>query len=447
MNRDDLFDTIQGAPLAERMRPAALTDVVGHPHLTEPTGQMQRALRAQRPPSMVLWGPPGCGKTTLARLIAKHVHARFVALSAVLSGVAQVREVISRAREEQRRGRSTLLFVDEIHRFNKAQQDAFLPHVESGLISLVGATTENPSFALNNALLSRCTVVVLQPLATDDLVRVLESALSDPRGYGEVELEVEQEALESLAAHADGDARRALNTLESIVEPQLTGADKPRITAETLRELSAKGGPRYDRGGDTYYHVMSALIKSMRGSDPDAALYWLARLLDAGEDPRTICRRLVVFASEDVGNADPRALPLATSAAQAHELIGLPESRIPLAQAVTFLATAPKSDASYRGLRAAQQGVKQHGSLQVPIQLRNANTALHKALGFGQGYQNPHQQGGFERSSYLPDRLQGARFYHPTVNGYEAHIKQRLEVWRELRQAAPNANDDDEVSP
>ncbi len=441
------------APLAERMRPRDLDEVVGQPALAGADGYLRRAVAAERLPSMILWGPPGTGKTTLARLLARG-RARFVALSAVLSGVAQVRSVVAEAQQARNRGLATVLFVDEIHRFHKGQQDAFLPHVEAGTITLVGATTENPAFSLNSALLSRCAVLVVEPLAPEALQLLLSRALADERGYGGAGLTASADALARIAKEADGDARRALSLLEAVAEPVLeAAATDPELGAHVdlpaLERVARHGGPRYDRGGDTHFHLLSALIKSLRGSDVDAALYWLARMLTAGEDPRAICRRLVVFASEDVGNADPRALPLAMAAAQAHELVGLPESRIPMAQAVTFLATAPKSDASYRALNAATRAAQAHGSQPVPLRLRNASTALARRLGYGDDYRNPHRAGGFEPERYLPDALAGAQFYVPTANGYEARIAARLQAWRALRagDATPTEPDAARVDP
>jgi putative ATPase len=420
-------------PLAERMRPSADEEVVGHARLAGPGGLLARARAAGSCPSVILWGPPGCGKTTVARILARATGLVFVPFSAVTNGVKEVRDVVAAAKHRLKSdGRPTLLFVDEIHRFNKAQQDAFLPHVEAGTIVLVGATTENPSFALNAALLSRVQVEVLAPLGEADLVTLLRRALTDrDRGLGPLGVTAEAPVLERLAALGRGDARTALGALEAAA-----GLAGPRgaITDAVVDQAVAATLLRHDKRGDAHYDVVSALIKSLRGSDPDAALYWLARLLEVGDDPRFIARRLVIFASEDVGNADPRALTLAVAAAQAVELVGLPEARINLGQAVTFLALCPKSNASYLGIDAALEAVRRHGTLPVPHHLRNSPTGLLKALGHGANYEYPHDlPGGIGSQRYLPDDLQDARFYGPTDRGLEKDMQARLAHMRELR--------------
>lgn len=410
-----------------------------------PKGTITRALAAGRLPSLILWGPPGTGKTTIARLLADETKARFVALSAVMEGVARLREVVEQARGFRRSGQHTLLFIDEIHRFHKGQQDALLPHVEEGLVTLIGATTENPAFALTGALASRAMVVVVQPLDDAAIVALLRRALAHSDGYAGA-IVADDEALARIARAADGDARRALGDLEAIADQLLAERSKnattsaaeaaPTLDLQALLRIERVGGPRSGRGTTDSFHVLSAFIKSMRASDPDAALYWLARMLEGGEDGRTICRRMVVFAAEDVGNADPRALPLAVATSQSHEMIGLPESRIAMAQCATFLATAPKSNASYAALGAAIEAVQRHGALPVPNAYRNNSTALAAKLGWGQGYTYPHDAGGFVPTSALPDALVGQEFYHPSGNGYDAKIAERLAIWRKLRAEA-----------
>lgn len=408
------------APLAERVRPRRLEEVIGHRELLKSGGPLWRAVDAARLPSILLWGPPGCGKTTLARAIAEHVTAAFVPFSAVLGGVARVREIVAEADERRgETGEATILFVDEIHRFNKSQQDAFLPHVEDGTVSLIGATTENPSFSLNAPLLSRCVTYRLEPLSEEETDEVLSRALAHPEGYaGRKEMDAEARGV--IATAARGDARRALGLLEVAVNQ----AGMAAITADVVREVIGHEPLLYDKSGDEHYNVVSAFIKSMRGSDPDAAVYWMMRMIEAGEDPLFVMRRIIIFASEDVGNADPRALQLAVSADQAFQRLGLPEGLYPMAQVVTYLACAPKSNAANVAWHEAQAAVREHGALPVPMHLRNAPTKLMKNMGYGQGYRYAHNEAdGFARGErYLPERLVGRRFYRPTDRGLEAKI-------------------------
>lgn len=433
----DLFEqaaqNASDAPLAERLRPKSLAEVVGQKHLLGEDKLLRRLIESDQITSILLWGPPGTGKTTLAQVIAQTTRSRFVSFSAVLQGVKEVREIVAQARQEKAyHNRKTLLFIDEIHRFNKAQQDAFLPHVERGDIILIGATTENPSFEVNAALLSRSRVFVLEPLAPDDIRQLLERALIDSRGLGERGLSATDEALDFLSEMADGDARIALNTLEVAA----LSLGKGCITKAVLAESLQKKPLLYDKGGEEHYNVISAFIKSLRGSDPDAALYWLARMIEAGEDPMFIARRLVIFASEDVGNADPRGLQMAIAAMQAVHFVGLPEGRINLAQAVTYLATAPKSNASYKGIDAALAEVRQSGALAVPLHVRNAPTGLMKDLGYGKGYRYAHDDPrGIVPQAHLPDELVHKRFYRPTEHGYEKTIGERLRYWESLRRS------------
>ncbi len=413
--QETLFEQTAVAPLAERMRPVRLDELVGQDHVLGEKSFLGGILRGAEPRSCILWGPPGSGKTTIARLLAGHSEYVLETLSAVLGGVKEVREVIEHARQRrQTEGRGTILFVDEIHRFNKAQQDAFLPHVEAGVIVLVGATTENPSFELTGPLLSRCRVVVLEPLAASDIVRLLDRGLADrERGLGALGLAIDEDARAFLAEQASGDARTALGALEAAAD-MAVGSGASRITLALAEEGLQRRALLYDKSGDEHYSIVSAFIKSLRGSDSNAALYWLARMLEAGEDPLFIARRMVIFASEDVGLADPQALPLAIAVKDAVHFVGLPEARINLAHGAAYLSRAPKSNASYLGLIAATEEVRRSGSRPVPLHLRNAPTGLMRELGYSRGYVYPHgreQKAAGQR--YLPEGLSNESFIEP----------------------------------
>ena len=414
-------------PLAERMRPATLGEVIGQEHLLAKGKLLARAIAADRVPSMILWGPPGAGKTTLARVITHTTHARFVPFNAVLGGLPELREILGEAKKIRAyEGKRTILFVDEIHRFNKAQQDALLPHVERGVVTLIGATTENPSFAVNAPLLSRCKVFRLQLLDEKQLIDILRRALTSDRGL-EGAFTAEDDALKAIAALAQGDARRALTTLE-IAAAEVERAGETVITSEVIAGSGEQKTLLYDKSGEEHFNVISAFIKSMRGSDPDGTIYWLMRMIESGDDPLFLLRRMMIFACEDVGNADPRALELTVAADAAFRRMGMPEGMYPIAQAALYLATAPKSNACNTAWHKAQEAVHEHGALPVPMKLRNAVTRLMGAEGYGEGYRYAHsEEGGVAMGEvYLPDEIAGERFYEPTERGYEKQIAERV---------------------
>ena len=423
------------APLAERMRPASLEEFVGQRHLLAPGRILSRLLEGKTVPSLILWGPPGCGKTTLARLIAQAAGAYFVSISAVTSGVKELKEIVEGAERQALRSQRTVLFIDEIHRFNRAQQDFLLPHVETGLLTLIGATTENPSFQVIAPLLSRAKTLVLKALEPEEIEVLLFRALKDShRGLGSLGLEIERQALEHIILQASGDARVALNSLELAAELAFREGKKA-IDLELVEEAVQRKALLYDRQGEEHYNLISAFHKSLRGSDPDAALYWMARMLAAGEDPLYIARRMIVCASEDIGNADPQALLIAVAAKEAYQALGQPEGELALAQAAVYLACAPKSNAVYLALKKARSDVKRHGSLPVPLHIRNAPTELMRELGYGQGYRYAHDwPGAYVPQEYFPDKLKGRRYYEPTDRGQEAEIKHRLWRWRRLKE-------------
>lgn len=421
------------APLAERMRPATFDEFVGQEHILAEDKVLRRALANDRIPSILFWGPPGSGKTTLARLIATVTRAHFEPVSAVSAGVADLRKAVAAARERRSfYQQSTILFVDEIHRFNKAQQDVILPHVEDGTVIFIGATTENPSFEVNAPLLSRCRVFTLKALSPEDVETIARRALDDDRrGLGMLKSTLEPDALHHLVNIANGDARIALNALEMAsvaAEPQPDGTR--RVTVDAISDALQRRTPLYDKAGDSHYDTISAFIKSVRGSSPDGALYWLARMLESGEDPLFIARRLVILAAEDIGLANPGALPVAVAAQQAVHFIGLPEGRIPLAEATVYLATSPKSNAAYMALERAMEDVRNTPNEPVPLHLRNAVTGLMRGMGYGSGYKYSHSyEGHFEPQEYLPPGLSDRRYYQPSDQGSEASIAERLRRW------------------
>ncbi|CAK8714141.1 Replication-associated recombination protein A [Candidatus Electrothrix aarhusensis] len=439
MNKNKLIENNNPTPLAERMRPVSLDDFFGQEHLVGRGRLLHELISNGKIPSLLLWGPPGSGKTTLASILAHSIQADFIFFSAVLSGVKEIRKIVEETKgKKEGEERPTILFVDEIHRFNKNQQDALLPHVESGLLTLIGATTENPSFEVIAPLLSRCQLLLLQPLAVEDIIKIIQRALQDKAtGLGDYDITMEREVAEMIAQAADGDCRRALNYLETaailIVKQE---SDTPLvITRETILEVVQGKTLRYDRAGEEHYNLISALHKSLRDSDPDGACYWLGRMLISGEDPLYIARRLIRFASEDVGVSDPRALEVTMSCRKAYEILGSPEGELALYQATVYLATAPKSNALYLTEKRIKEEICRSGTLPVPLHLRNAPTGLMKKIGYGKGYQYAHDtEDGLVVQEHLPDKLAGKRFYQPTERGFEAIIHDRLSKWRKILQ-------------
>ena len=428
MEQTNMFTGEAPQPLAARMRPATLEEFAGQKHLLGPGKVLRRLIESDSISSMIFWGPPGVGKTTLARIIAQKTKSQFIDFSAVTSGIKEIRQVMLKAEEGRLFGQRTIVFVDEIHRFNKAQQDAFLPFVEKGSIILIGATTENPSFEVNGALLSRCKVFVLQSLTAEDLTLLMDRAIRDERGFGRQKVIMPENMLEAIAAFANGDARAALSTLEMVVLNGDTDGDTITITPETLEQCTSKKSLLYDKGGEEHYNLISALHKSMRNSDPDATVYWLARILEAGEDPLYVARRVTRFASEDIGLADSRALEVAVAAYQACHYIGMPECTVHLTHAVVYMAMAPKSNALYTAYGAARKDALTQLAEPVPLVIRNAPTALMQSLKYGEGYQYAHDtKEKLTSMQCLPDSLLGREYYKPTDQGLEARYKERLE--------------------
>lgn len=429
MEAMSLFENNLSQPLAAKLRPKTLEEYVGQTHLLGKGKVLRRLIESDQISSMIFWGPPGVGKTTLARIIANTTKAAFIDFSAVTSGIKEIRSVMQKAEENRRYGEKTIVFVDEIHRFNKAQQDAFLPFVEKGSIILIGATTENPSFEVNSALLSRCKVFVLQELKTDELVQLLKRALADEKGFGTQKINIEDELLEMIAVFANGDARTALSTLEmAVLNGDMDAGGTTTVTRETLEQCTSKKSLLYDKTGEEHYNLISALHKSMRNSDPDAAVYWLARMLEAGEDPLYIARRVTRFASEDIGLADPKALEIAVAAYHACHFIGMPECSVHLTQAVVYMSVAPKSNALYMAYEHAKRDAAKMLAEPVPLVIRNAPTKLMQELNYGKGYQYAHNtEEKLTNMQCLPDSLLGTEYYKPTTQGLEARVKARLD--------------------
>jgi putative ATPase len=437
-------------PLADRMRPRSLKEFMGQKHVVEKGTLIRHAIEQDRVFSMILWGPPGCGKTTLARIIAGETSCHFVHFSAVLSGVKEIRSVIEDAKNQRKLyHKRTVLFVDEIHRFNKAQQDAFLHHVESGLITLIGATTENPSFEVIPPLISRCRVITLKALSSEVIAAIIDSALNDKdRGLGNIDINISEDALFHLIRFADGDARVALNNLEVAASIAISESEPPlkgkalEITVHDIELALEKKALLYDKSGEEHYNLISAFHKSLRGSDPDAAIYWLGRMLSAGEDPFYIARRMVRFASEDVGNADPGALGVSLSAMEAFRFLGAPEGELALAQAAVYLATSPKSNSIYSAYGNVKEAIKASGTLPVPFHIRNAPTGLMKEIGYGKDYKYAHDyEDAYIPQDYLPEKLEGRTYYVPTDRGFEKTIKDRLDRWRSLKKSEKSAKE------
>lgn len=434
MEQQSIFDIGNSEPLASRLRPSTLEEYVGQKHLLGKGKVLRNLIESDRVSSMIFWGPPGVGKTTLARIIAKMTKQSFIDFSAVTSGIKEIKEVMNKAEENRHFGERTIVFIDEIHRFNKAQQDAFLPYVEKGSIVLIGATTENPSFEINNALLSRCKVFVLEALGKDDLAELLSRAIKDKQGYGDKKIEIDASIIEMIADFANGDARRALSTLEMLVLNGIYENDKIIVTEETLMQCTSKRSLLYDKKGEEHYNLISALHKSMRNSDPDAAIYWLARMLEAGEDPLYVARRIVRFASEDIGLADPRALDMAISVFQACHFLGMPECNVHLTEAVVYMSLSPKSNALYDAYNKAKKDADETVSEPVPMNLRNAPTKLMKDVGYGQGYEYAHDfESKLTTMDCLPENLLNRVYYEPSDQGIEERYKKRLDYIKEWK--------------